>query len=297
MLELEAETAKLRHFIETVGISRLESRIVKAARPAVRLNTSRARGRIAPGATKVGGVPDLPSGVAWPDFDGVPFSFLGQINLDEVASHITLNGRGPTNGLLSFFLDMSGSKTFGFGDACRIVLSTGAVAPREPPHGAHQFPQCAVELLPMLDIPSPTERPDFAELDSQDRSKYRTLVDAWDRGTLDFDAPGRRRPRHVFLGYPRTVQLGDLRYRVCRLPPKELPPVKARNPFTGEIIMLPDQRRFDDEALSLEHVMQFAEDPAAEMVWIDSGVATFFAESAQLRRGEVGEARVAIDFG
>jgi len=52
----------------------------------------------------LGGVPDLPPDVAWPERDGKPLHFLGQINLAELpASDVRI----PRKGLLAFFFDVS----------------------------------------------------------------------------------------------------------------------------------------------------------------------------------------------
>ncbi len=42
-------------------------------------------GDIAPGASRVGGLPDLPPQVPWPHWRGGPLDFLAQFNLAELA--------------------------------------------------------------------------------------------------------------------------------------------------------------------------------------------------------------------
>jgi Domain of unknown function (DUF1963) len=55
------------------------------------------------GASKQWGAPDLPPEFVWPERDGQPCEFLGQINLAEVAPYDT-EKLLPEAGLLSFFL-------------------------------------------------------------------------------------------------------------------------------------------------------------------------------------------------
>lgn len=54
------------------------------------------------GATKLGGLPDLPPGSKWPEHEGVPLTFVGQLRLEDVAKQG--ESRLPKTGLLSFFV-------------------------------------------------------------------------------------------------------------------------------------------------------------------------------------------------
>jgi uncharacterized protein YwqG len=63
----------------------------------------RALGELKPGASRFGGVPDLPPGVAWPDRDGVPMEFIAQIRLADVAGLDPLHRLPPTGSLLFFY--------------------------------------------------------------------------------------------------------------------------------------------------------------------------------------------------
>src|SRR5262245_26635356 len=45
----------------------------------------RALSDLRPGASRFGGVPDLPPGTEWPDRDGVPMEFIAQIRLADLA--------------------------------------------------------------------------------------------------------------------------------------------------------------------------------------------------------------------
>lgn len=59
------------------------------------------------GASKIGGLPDLPPGVAWPEIEGMTLSFLAQIRLADLRG---LPGAEelPDGGLLVFFYDADG---------------------------------------------------------------------------------------------------------------------------------------------------------------------------------------------
>ena len=64
-------------------------------------------GECATGASKMGGVPDLPAGMEWPRrSDGVALTFIAQINFAEVHP-FDLDGKLPERGMLWFFYDCS----------------------------------------------------------------------------------------------------------------------------------------------------------------------------------------------
>jgi len=59
------------------------------------------------GATRLGGIPDLPTGVDWPRHDGKPLAFLCQFRLADVS---LATGELPKTGLLSFFAYLTGDE-------------------------------------------------------------------------------------------------------------------------------------------------------------------------------------------
>src|SRR5688500_18484207 len=87
------------------GESTIFDKVVAQSAPCVRLLPG-------PGASRIGGRPDLADDVAWPCWQGVPQSFLAQIDLAEVDR---ANGPDwlPTQGRLLFFYD-AGQSTWGF---------------------------------------------------------------------------------------------------------------------------------------------------------------------------------------
>jgi hypothetical protein len=77
--------------------------ILELRRPAIRLVTKvTAQDDIAPGQSRIGGVPDLPESFAWPAFEGKPMAFLAQLNLAEIPANVHLKPL-PTRGLLYVF--------------------------------------------------------------------------------------------------------------------------------------------------------------------------------------------------
>jgi len=85
------------------------------------------------GASKLGGVPDLPADLEWPAWGGRPLDFLAQIDLAELEIETGL----PKQGLLLFFADtlncagLSPSDREGF----RVLWTEDDVEPRALPGG------------------------------------------------------------------------------------------------------------------------------------------------------------------
>jgi uncharacterized protein YwqG len=108
------------------------------------------------GVSKFGGHPDLPNGQSWPDYEGKPQSFIGQINLAEIAQ-TQLAAELPASGLLSFFV---------FSDYESGEIPTGKViyapdtsnlqrrTPDKPlDEGNGLAPECELEFEETLDMP------------------------------------------------------------------------------------------------------------------------------------------------
>ncbi|HEY7983013.1 MAG TPA: YwqG family protein, partial [Ktedonobacterales bacterium] len=95
--------AALAARLRASGLARVMGDVLALARPAVSLGLARVdEGAIAVGASKVGGAADLPPGVAWPEWRGLPLPFIAQVRLEEVAP-LDPEGDLPHHGLLSFF--------------------------------------------------------------------------------------------------------------------------------------------------------------------------------------------------
>lgn len=69
------------------------------------------------GASRLGGVPDLPPGAAWPERDGVPMELIAQLRLADVR-----DPRLPAAGSLAFFYNSQWSTTDQAGDGCCAVV-------------------------------------------------------------------------------------------------------------------------------------------------------------------------------
>jgi len=160
----------LRERLAVAGLSPLAPALESLARPAIRLKTTRVQEDSIPlGASKVGGLPDLPSGAGWPWWKGLPLPFVAQVNLAEVTP-FDVEQALPSSGLLLFFwTDMRWNDSegkidwvYGTDDPVqgRIIYYPTPLAslarssiPANPAF-AEMWAPCAVTYLPHLTLPS-----------------------------------------------------------------------------------------------------------------------------------------------
>lgn len=130
------------------GFPELKSPILRLARPALRMRQEPTGDQqIKIGASKIGGLPDLPPGFSWPpggdcraiyndDTRGTErlAGFLAQINLAEIANTQAAHGL-PKSGLLSFFCfqDMENDHPDVIGVKAILITGTPKLTRTEPP--------------------------------------------------------------------------------------------------------------------------------------------------------------------
>lgn len=116
--------------------------LLEGARSSVRMHTTQsALEDLSPGASRLGGLPDLPTGVTWPERNGSPLDFIAQIDLRDLAG---LLPELPQSGWLLFFFDpddwsvgfdpddTSGWRVSYF-DCEKALLDRAELPPRLPP--------------------------------------------------------------------------------------------------------------------------------------------------------------------
>ena len=88
--------------LSMAGLSSIGTELAKLSKECVRMHsTPWANETITIGASKLGGVPDLPAGVAWPEWKTGYLTFVAQVNLAELPEIDSF----PNGGMLSFFYD------------------------------------------------------------------------------------------------------------------------------------------------------------------------------------------------
>jgi uncharacterized protein YwqG len=106
------------------------------------------------GASKVGGLPDLPAELAWPSWRNGPLDFLAQVNLADIAG---AENDLPSEGLLSFFYDAD-AQPWGFepGDlgGAAVVYSTGSLVRRDGEGAGEPFPERSMRFELGIGLPT-----------------------------------------------------------------------------------------------------------------------------------------------
>jgi uncharacterized protein YwqG len=103
-----ASLEELAALCDGAGLAGRRDDVLRLARPSLRLthdDRDQPRGR-----SRLGGVPDLPAGFAWPSWADHELDFVGQIDLAEAAAIAPAGGPAsglPASGLLLFFYSLS----------------------------------------------------------------------------------------------------------------------------------------------------------------------------------------------
>jgi uncharacterized protein YwqG len=260
----------------------------RLASPGVRLlaRVEDDEARLAPGASKFWGRPDLPAGLAWPEAGGKPLAFLGQVDLAAAASHAAEGALPP--GRAYFFYDL-GRMPWGFDPAdrphWRVLFDDGpaeALRRAEPPpesfpgewrEGGESPPSpLALSFEPRVFLPGPSDV-DVLELGLPDE-EYENYVDWLDALDEEDAEAAPESGDHRLLGCPFLVQ-SDMRLE-CQLASNGL--------FVG------DESGFDDPrapelapgAGDWRLLLQRDSDPDG-VTWGDSGMLYFWIRHADLR--------------
>jgi hypothetical protein len=226
---LELIGFRLLERIAAAGFPELKAPVLGLARPALRMKKGAAGGRkVAVGASKIGGLPDLPPGYRWPpggdchaiynlDTSGTErlAGFLAQVNFAEIAH--TLAGKDlPEAGVLSFFCfqdiendnpDAIGAKAVFFPDPAGLVRTR---PPRELTEGNGVIPARRLTFEETLDLPEMSNGPWSRELQTDPKADYGSVFDhfrllnfenilGYGRATTGFDPTPSKRSRHLIL--------------------------------------------------------------------------------------------------
>lgn len=166
-------------------------------------------GAAAAGASKLGGAPDLPDDVAWPEFEGTPMTFLVQLDLAAAAAR--LRTPLPATGRLLYFAALEPLHELQGPELIRVLHVDGRPAPRTPPAGTPAVVEHRLTIEAATSVPRlPLDGGVFADLFADATEEERERLSDWSWMALDrSDDPDAHRWLQV-LGYPRGGQLDVL---------------------------------------------------------------------------------------
>lgn len=249
----------------SVEASRLRGRMRRLARPTVLFLASTEAG-----ASKLGGDPDLPSGMAWPQVRGRPCAFVAQVDLSAVQQVVSLDWL-PAAGLLQAFVDLEG---YGFADQTQIRFHPETPGDeRLPPIRGLRFPERRVTFAPYASLPSLEWLGiDVGEIDASERE-----LD--ELGELP-DEPFGDEIQHRIGGYPSEIQDEQMGV-TCELIRRGLPPAHDGTEITPAILRA---------SRAWQLLLQIDSDPALKMNWGDGGRLYVFVRDQDAKAGDFSRA-------
>ncbi len=231
-----------------------------------------------PGTSKLGGLPDLPEGVDWPEWNGKALAFIAQFNLEEVAP-FDLERLLPATGMLYFFYDAqmeTWGDTLEDRGGARVLYYSGDIARirRTPfPETLHEwgrdYPACRLELSSVLSMPS-SDSMYIAALDltEEEVAAYNGLEE-WLAGSDEGSAD------HRLLGYPSPIQQDDME-ELCAWVTGGI------NVGSGEEYQSERAEELKKTAADWLLLLQVDSDDAAGMMWGDAGTIYYWIKSGDL---------------
>lgn len=268
------DKAAVQSAFVAAGLSRVIKDIDLLSRASIRLYTTPVDASASEvGASRLGGVPDLPTGMDWPYWKGLPQSFIAQIRLEDVRQY-DINGVVPHSGMLWFFYDAQ-QETFGaapadLGGWCVLFNADNRVelqrapTPEALPAGS-QFKACSLRFINEITL-SQQPQLEIASFDwtDEEQKNYETLLSTFpslaDRATM----------HHRLLGNPDTIQ-DDMRLQ-CQLTSQGVTDV-------GD----PHVRELAKDVMQWQLLLQLDSDASLGMRWGDAGMLYYWIKSTDLR--------------
>lgn len=296
---------QLRATLLTEGLDRVVDELMASTMPAVRIFIDRVDDAEIPiGASKLGGLPDLPAGVEWPAWHE-HMAFIGQFNLAAVTPY-DREGILPAHGLLSFFYETDGeplhSERWGLPEDAPYLDDYGldlSLGWRVLYHDADpttfirhnqpadlnewvRYPACAARFATDYTLPD-VDGPELYPLGftPQERTELIGLYDSINRGTWEEGG-------HHLLGYPYNLH-GD-----------SVLEAHAGSDIwrNAEFAKDPDRRRTLQRTAAAEWrlLLQVDSSGASEMDWAGGGVLHFVVEQSALRAHDFTKTWVDMQF-
>ena len=263
----------------TADLTTQASALFAILRNSIRLKTQAVdEAALSVGASKLGGLPDMPDGTAWPQWKGMPMAFLAQIRLADAHPYDS-EGLLPATGMLSFFYDAT-QQTFGGDPADRggwsvQFVPAGAVLQRQSAPSAlpatARFHACAITFSSELTAPQEltTDAPDLTWSDA-DQTKYESFLEQFT------SAEDRAQPHDRLLGHPDTIQ-DDMRGQCALVTNGINVETDGDNPRAAALMK---------DAVNWRLLLQVDSDPNAGMKWASSGMVYYWIEADALKAGQ-----------
>lgn len=198
--------------VERAHLGKHAQRILQLVRASIRIETRSAGNRpLERGASRFGGIPDLPPSIEWPRLRGFALSFVAQLRMSDVAPFDIERGL-PSSGILYFFLldylhgeQEPDGPLFGTSFVTHYDGDLAALRPAAFPKSLPKltrFKPCLLTFTAEPSLPPPESAfLDDVAMSSDERSRY------WNDVWLALVGRGRS---HRLLGYAEATVKHDL---------------------------------------------------------------------------------------
>jgi len=270
--------------IREFGLSRVSGPLCRLVRQSIRLRAARCCAEeLELGESRIGGLPDLPEGWAWPKWNGEDLGFIAQIGLAEVA-RLGIAGCLPPSGILYFFYDPE-QRAWGFDPAdrgaWRVLFYDGAAdmlrRQAEPPSLDEESicEPCKLKMSVESTLP-PTESAFLSglALTEAEGSRYYDLLAELEES--------RGPVLNRFLGHPDQIQY-DMAWESQ---------MASNGVFVGDLSYMGDPRTAELEkgASNWRLLLQIDSDPEPNMMWEDDGRIYYWIHERALEQRDFGKA-------
>lgn len=284
---LTIEAMQVRGLLAGAGLSHISDAVVAAMKPSIRLTLLPTDGSMYDrvprpettpvGVSKVGGAPDLPPDLEWPEWEGEPLNFLAQISLPEIMGFET-GGLLPRDGMLYFFCDVTMDWLFAE-EPIRFVFyaeDVSALRRSTPPASLLEdsgvLTPCRIRFHQEWTMPnySCVEVTALALTEDEKQRYWETWVQWNER------QPQPRPPCHRILGCP-DVMYNDGRYQCLNT--GTVMAEEWNDPgYIAEWV-----KKWSPEAAKCLPLLQMDSDQGADLNWGDAGFLYYFVHQDDLR--------------
>jgi uncharacterized protein YwqG len=274
------DKAAVQKNLTKAGLPQLAEQVDRLVRNSIRLLTKPIEDADMPvGASKLGGLPDLPPHISWPQWQGVPQSFIAQMRLEELQAYDTQKLLPPKGQLWFFYTsqqDIYGDDPTNKG-AWQVFFAESGLehlqrqtAPTQLPQAA-RFKPCSLSyaseltlaVQPELEIPG-------LQWDNNLQKKYDTVFAAFHK---DDDSAI---PHHRMLGFADVLQ-DDMREQ-SQLYSLGITDWDA-----------PEAKKLAQGANDWQLLLQVDSDETIGMRWASSGRLYYWAKDADLQAGQMSD--------
>ncbi len=217
----------LDEWITAFDLSEQRDQIHSIARTAVRLGTRTVTETTIPGSTRIGGLPDLPTGVTWPtSSEGQPLAFLAQIDLSEMKKLGFEMAGIPESGLLSVFsawgwqdddcsdpllIEMDHENTPAFNRLIHTPEEDRAeLRATSAPVGVNTFAAGMVEPVVFAALPTHHDRPPEFQLSDEDERQYDAMTREYEDSYRNYFDLGENHQLGGYASFPNCGLPQDL---------------------------------------------------------------------------------------